>query len=503
MTISDAPFDKHNDGNIYGSVENCEVMRDELNKVGSGFCLAKWTQVTMHLGSGKNHSCHHPPTHTVSVEEVTNNPAALHNSEYKKQQRRDMLNGIRPKECDFCWRTEDGNTGNSDRYIKSLSVLDDYDSISRMSGDEDVYPRDLEISFSNVCNLKCSYCGPWASSMWNDEAKLRGGIPVGTGMHNEYIPDPQIKNREHNPYVEAFWKWLPDALPHIRTFRVTGGEPLLSKQTFKVMEYLLENPMPELVFSVNSNASVPDDVWHKFVNLTNRMIDEGAVKRIVLFVSAESTGDAAEYSRYGMSWDKLKANVEYFLDNTRKTRVTFMAAYNVLSVTTFLTFLEYVLDLKRRYNYSHNFDWLEDHGVDPHMGEDLPTHKYRGTISDGNTDRVWIDIPYVRQPDFLDARIIDKDTINKFVIPAVDFMFKNAGSSEWHGSMGFREGESMKLKRILLDLLKTVDGDMKTDHRKKIYEMRYRFRQFISTYDSRRGTSFVSVFPELKGLVDE
>ena len=33
--------------------------RDRLNNVGPGMCLAKWTQVTLQLQTGHNHSCHH------------------------------------------------------------------------------------------------------------------------------------------------------------------------------------------------------------------------------------------------------------------------------------------------------------------------------------------------------------------------------------------------------------------------------------------------------------
>ena len=41
-------------------LERAKAMKERLNKVGSGFCLAKWDQVTMHLHNGMTHSCHHP-----------------------------------------------------------------------------------------------------------------------------------------------------------------------------------------------------------------------------------------------------------------------------------------------------------------------------------------------------------------------------------------------------------------------------------------------------------
>ena len=76
-------------------------VKDELNEVGPGMCLAKWTQVTLQLQSGHNHSCHHPRTHKISETEIARNPSALHNTRYKKLRRKEMLQGSRPTECDY------------------------------------------------------------------------------------------------------------------------------------------------------------------------------------------------------------------------------------------------------------------------------------------------------------------------------------------------------------------------------------------------------------------
>ena len=61
---------------------NKNSMTNMLNSTGPGFCLAKWTQVTMHLGSGLTHSCHHPTAHKIPLEELKNNPSALHNTKF-------------------------------------------------------------------------------------------------------------------------------------------------------------------------------------------------------------------------------------------------------------------------------------------------------------------------------------------------------------------------------------------------------------------------------------
>ena len=71
-------------------------------QLGSALCLAKWKQVSLHLPTGLNNSCYHPPLHQIDAAAIKINPAALHNTEHKKQQRRLMLQNQRPAECQYC-----------------------------------------------------------------------------------------------------------------------------------------------------------------------------------------------------------------------------------------------------------------------------------------------------------------------------------------------------------------------------------------------------------------
>ena len=106
-------------------LERAIAMKDRLNEVSPGFCLAKWDQVTMHLHNGMTHSCHHPHPHKVTIEEVKKNYRAIHNDPMKLEQRACMLRGERPEPCDYCWRVEDNNKDAvSDRYLKSSNLFE-------------------------------------------------------------------------------------------------------------------------------------------------------------------------------------------------------------------------------------------------------------------------------------------------------------------------------------------------------------------------------------------
>ena len=131
---------------------NPAEVKKKLDKVGCGFCLAKWTQVTMHLGTGMTHSCHHPVQHKIPLSELRHNPSALHNTKFKKKRRKEMLEGKRPSECNYCWNVEDNSKAFSDRVFKSSEPwsIDQFDKIKSLKWDEDYNPRYLEVSFSNV-----------------------------------------------------------------------------------------------------------------------------------------------------------------------------------------------------------------------------------------------------------------------------------------------------------------------------------------------------------------
>ena len=241
-------------------------VKEELDSVGKGMCLAKWTQVTMQLQTGHNHSCHHPATHKISQTEIARNPSALHNTKFKKLKRKEMLAGGRPTECDYCWNVEDNSDRFSDRVFKSGEQWSwDYkEEIFNSDWRQDYNPKYVEVAFSNACNFKCSYCGPAFSSKWVEEIEKFGGYPTTDNFNDVAWMKKEdkfpIRHSDVNPYVDAFWKWWPDLYRDLHTFRITGGEPLLNKDTWDILDFIINEPNPnkELKLAINSNLGVPD-----------------------------------------------------------------------------------------------------------------------------------------------------------------------------------------------------------------------------------------------------
>lgn len=455
--------------NYDGYQQHLRHTKEELDKVSSSFCAAKWKQVTMHLQNGMNHSCHHPKTHVVPLSEIRINPTALHNSEYKKQQRKMMLEGVRPEECDYCWRVEDNGQGSlSDRVYKSADswAKPFIQDIASKPWDDNVDPSYVEVSFSNVCNFKCSYCAPHISSQWMDEIEKHGPYPTSTNYNNlEWIKQENmmpILNREENPYVEAFWKWWPSMYRSLQHFRITGGEPLLSKNTFKVLDYIIENPNPNLEFSINSNMNPPDKIFDAFLEKIKIIISEKKVKRFKIFTSAEAHGKQSEYIRYGMNYDMWLKNIHRMYEEVPGIEFTVMSTYNIFSLTSYIPFLKDVLEIKRKYG-KH----------------------------DDDRNPMLLDVPYLRYPDHQAIFIMEPQWLD-MLYDQVTYIYQNLEYKNWYGTAnrGFYEHEADKLKRIY-NIAKNVKPNNFTNINRK------NFAIFVDEHDRRRGTNFSETFPEL------
>lgn len=505
---ADMPWDLNPEGVMRTNQNNFQNMKDLLDSKGQGFCLAKWNQVTMHLGTGMTHSCHHPTIHKIPHEEILKNKTALHNTEFKKQQRKDMLAGKKPAECDYCWRVEDANNGEfSDRVFKSLEpwALKDHDVIQQMNGDEDVLPTYLEVSFSNVCNMKCTYCGPEASSKWYEDVKQNGPIKLLSGHKDEHWAqgwqkDLEVfKHKDDNPYVNAFWEWWPELYKNLKVFRITGGEPLMSKDTFKVLDWFLENSNPDLELSINSNLSVPDKLWDKFVYYLEQLKDSDKIKSVTIYTSIEGWGKRAEYGRTGLNFKLFKQRYEQLV-SMGNVRCVIMATYNIFSVTSFEYLLEWQKELRLKHNTNKPMMAIEEAGFGG------------SNFANVGPDKNWkhdavvcLDTPYLRHPSFLDARICTHDLVD-YMLSSLDYMSANLSEVHWTQHQGFESHEIDKFRRIVFHRIywnKNDNDRPDWQNRQDIDILRAKFYEFIIETDKRNNTDFVSTFPEMEHFWNE
>lgn len=425
-------------------------IKNRLDSVSPSFCPMKWLHQTLYLHTGDNHSCYHPKPHHIGLEEIAENPDALHNTKWKKEQRKKMLEGERPAECHYCWTIEDlPGEHASDRILHSGNpwAEKNIENLANLPWDQSINPKYLEISFGNNCNFRCGYCGPQASVQWMNEVKEHGDYNI---THPQYSltflkTGTYYGPKDKNPYVDAFWKWWPSLKNDLHTLRITGGEPLMNPAAMEFLTLLENQPSPNLEISLNSNLGVSFDRVDRTIDQVKKLLEEKKIKKFITYTSIDTWGKKAEYIRTGLNCNHWERNMKAVVEAAKT--INFMITFNVLTVTNFKSLLEKVIEWRKLYG-------LEAFNLDiPHLKD--PPHWWVKILTDDF-------LPYMRKN--------------------LEFMQDN---SEY-----FKLSEIHKLERVY-EFMKSGPADQE-----RIRRGRRDFYVFFTENDRRLGTNLLETFPE-------
>lgn len=277
-------------------------IRDETSPT---FCLAKFHEASIWVYSGKIASCHYTP-----FIQVGNTVDTFYNPAEKRQQQKEMLAGGQPSACNSCWSYE--NLGlRSDRTRKSLSFKDHLSSEDYKNPNYVFKPKALELAFQNTCNLACSYCSPQFSTSWMNDIRVNGvyqGIITDDRRH--YQKDiNEINEMIDPPDMNLFWEWFTDIATSLESIRVSGGEPLMHEEVFRVFEMMTEMN-PEIECVIHSNLCQKPVVMDRFFDKIK------GLKNLRMNISNESAGETAEFIREGMVYSEWLDNIERLGNST-------------------------------------------------------------------------------------------------------------------------------------------------------------------------------------------
>lgn len=439
-------------------MNDLEFRQQVLDKLSDSFCAAKWYNATIWLGSGMSTSCHHPPAHLVDADKVRANPRLLHNTPQKKEDRAKMQRGERPAGCEYCWKIEDmGRDAVSDRVYKSkIYPIEALHDARATPADQDVNLRTLEIAFDRTCQFACSYCNPAFSTTWVNDIRRNGPynnlVSDGRNHFTHTHDSSQLyKITESNPYIDAFFSWWESDLHHtLQELRITGGEPLMSGHTWRLIDWFRDNRgRSQTRLAINSNLGPQVDVA--------RLIDSTQGIPVEIYTSMESVGRQAEYIRDGLDYDLWRQNVQTLLD--AGITVHCMCTINALCLTTLPRLLNELVEWKRTYG----------------------------------RERINFTLNILRFPSFQSPLVLAPELKEQFRQDLVQWMVKHKGYNYLH------EHEINHTQRLIdyLDVVKTPHSDAF-----EMPKLLNDFRQFYAQYDQRRNKNFAEAFPELQDFYD-
>jgi radical SAM protein with 4Fe4S-binding SPASM domain len=278
-----------------------ELTEDEFNKLTSSetFCMMPW--IHMHaFPDGRVYPCCLADYWHPVGDLRKNTMREVWNQDKYKQMRVNMLNDKPCVECTKCYEQEkhgafsmrNDSNRNYGHLIKELSQ-------TKEDGTHEEFKlRYWDIRFSNLCNFRCRSCGPIFSSNWyNDHVKLYNKVPdvLGRDMARvEYAAGSE----------EAMEAQMVEHIPYLEQVYFAGGEPLIMKEHYTLLEKLIDAGKTDIRLQYNTNFSelaFKDkhvfDYWKHF-------------KHISVGASLDGMGPQGELIRKGQDWKQTVENRE-------------------------------------------------------------------------------------------------------------------------------------------------------------------------------------------------
>jgi len=271
-------------------------------------CQLKWNWSTLFLTTGMTSSCHR--TFGSKFDPDTFD---FHNTPEKMQARTKMLEGKWPGGgCEYC-RDIEAVGGASDR----ITNLDFPGMHAPPELDIDLHavhvtPRILEVYFDNTCNLKCMYCGPLYSSLWDAENK-KHGLYVHESLETSFLSPSFKKSPDLKDNKNKLFEWLKKNVHNLTVFNVLGGEPLYQDEFEQCLDLFEQHPAPELKLQIftNLNTRLPHLV--KIVERVKKLIDTNHLREFEVTASLDCWGPEQEYVRFPLNLTVWERNFEYLL----------------------------------------------------------------------------------------------------------------------------------------------------------------------------------------------
>jgi hypothetical protein len=255
--------------------------------------------------------------------------------------------------------------------------------------------------------------------------------------------------------VEAFFDWWESDLHRtLQELRITGGEPLMSGYTWKLIEWFKTNQgRSNTRLAINSNLGIDMDKMKDFA------VSIAALPMVDLYTSMEATFAQAEYIRDGLDYDQWLNNVLFLLEGRFVNAVHVMCTINALCLDSLVSHLDMMLSLKQRYG----------------------------------RDQLNFTLNILRFPSFQSALVLPDHIRNRYRLQLEAWLFHNQNNPCLH------EHEVNHVQRLIdyLDVVKTPHSEAF-----EMPKLLNDFRQFYTQYDQRRDKIFTRVFSNLAKWYD-
>jgi len=265
------------------------------------------------------------------------------NSDFYKQLRSDLTNGVENSTCSTCWKHE--ATGVYSKRQQTLEELKGFYT----EGVTETVPTMLDIKVGSLCNLKCITCYPGASSQhqaeveqWKKEGKE---VPGLIKMFDARLQKLDINIKDYNPKtvnVEAFINNLDPSLRVAKELSLVGGEPLVNPLAQAIIEHcVVKGYAKNMMLTMITNLS----------RLNTKLLSQlSAFKHPMIMVSYDHP-DFKKFGfiRYPADYKEFYLNLKVIMQNP-KIEIKLSTTISIFNVFDLAELFNHFEHLSQRYS---------------------------------------------------------------------------------------------------------------------------------------------------------
>lgn len=227
-----------------------------------------------------------------------------------------MMAGQRDNRCASCFAKEAAGkasmrTETLGKFAHRMDWVEQTDADGRSPLSKPIY---FDIRFNNLCNLRCRTCWHGASSSWFEEAKL---------LKNNFGQKAIIEAAKDGRHlIDALLSQGVD----VEEIYFAGGEPLMMKEHYDLLDRLIANGNTKVHLRYNTNLTL--------LTLKDRSVLElwAKFEQVTVSASIDGIGEQVEYVRKGMSWERFVQNMQRIKTELPHVRLEIAPTISVFNV---------------------------------------------------------------------------------------------------------------------------------------------------------------------------
>ena len=220
----------------------------------------------------------------------------LINSAPYKRIRKQLVEGIKPPECNACFVHNnihrEGSNREFEKYILEDDLYNEDFTVNKVTY--------VDLRLSNMCNFACRMCFHGLSSTWYEY----WGYIQGKPEYNNNVPKFLVADEK------GIQKFSKNNIDTISKIYLAGGEPFINPQTFELLDRFSDDQASKVTVLINTNLST---LKYKGVSILDKL---KRFKHVQFACSCDGLNKIGEYQRPGFNTERFLNNLKELVDNT-------------------------------------------------------------------------------------------------------------------------------------------------------------------------------------------